>query len=100
MEEMIKLTKCEKLNTDNGSEFISNEFNNMLQKHNVEIQYVDVSDHKKLGIVDRAVRTLRNMINKYMVAYNTSKYVDVLQDIEVKLKKQMMIYLISRGRHI
>ena len=81
MEEIIKSTKCEKLNTDNGSEFISNEFNNMLQKHNVEIQYVDVNDHKKLGIVDRAVRTLRNMINKYMVAYNTSKYIDVLQDI-------------------
>ena len=42
---------------------------------------VDVNDHKKLGIVDRAVRTLRGMINKYMVAYNTSEYIDVLNDI-------------------
>ena len=61
MEEIIKLTKCEKLNTDNGSEFISNEFKQMLHKYSVEIQYVDVNDHKKLGIVDRAVRTLRGI---------------------------------------
>ena len=81
MEEIINLTKCGKINTDNGSEFISNEFKNMLQKYNVEIQYVDVNDHKKLGIVDRAVRTLRSMIDKYTVAYSTSKYIDVLQDI-------------------
>ena len=81
MEEIIKSTHCDKINTDNGSEFISNEFKQMLHKNNVEIQYVDVNDHKKLGIVDRAVRTLRGMINKYMVAYNTSKYIDVLNDI-------------------
>ena len=42
---------------------------------------IDVGDHKKLGIVDRFVRTLREKLNKYMAMHNTTNYIDVLQKL-------------------
>ena len=34
-----------------------------------------------MGIVDRFVRTLRGMINKYMAMHNTTKYINVIDDL-------------------
>ena len=48
MEEIIKLTKYGNINTVLGSEFISDEFKTLPQKYNVEIQYVDINDHKSV----------------------------------------------------
>ena len=46
--------------------------------------YTNVDEHNKLGVVDRFIQTLRNMINKYMHAHKTTKYFDVLNDIVEK----------------
>ena len=52
-----------------------------MKERGIDIQFIDVGDHKRLGIVDRFVRTLREKINKYMAMFNTTKYIDVLPKI-------------------
>ena len=81
IEEIVEETKSSILNTDLGSEFISNSFRNLMKEQGTEINYVDVGDHKRLGIVDRFIRTLREKLNKYMTMHNTTTYIDVLQKI-------------------
>ena len=79
--EIIDETAPSILNTDLGSEFISNSFRKFIKEQGTEINYVDVGDHKRLGIVDRFIRTLREKLNKYMTMHNTTTYIDVLQKI-------------------
>ena len=44
---------------DNGKEFTNHSFERLMKDKSVEIQFIDVGDHKRLGIVNRFVRTLR-----------------------------------------
>ena len=53
----------------------------IITRQGIEINYIGVHEHKKIGIIDRFVRTLRQKINMYLTQYNTSKYIDVLQTI-------------------
>ena len=69
------------INTDNGSEWISHGFQQLMKNRGIVINYVDVGDHHKMGICDRFVRTLREKMNKYMAMYNTTKYINVLPQI-------------------
>ena len=69
------------INCDKGSEFISKEFNKLLKEYDINIKYVEIGDHHKLGCIDRFVRTLRQMIEKYMLMHNTTKYIDALDDL-------------------
>ena len=68
--------KPEILNCDNGSEFINNDFKKFVKDNNIEVRYVQVGDHHKLGIVDRFNRTLRDKINKLLTIKNTTRYID------------------------
>ena len=43
------------VNCDNGSEFTSNEFKNLMQTNNIDVRYAPVGDHHKLGIIDRFI---------------------------------------------
>jgi len=81
MSEILDVTEPSMLNADKGSEWISKEFKNLLRERGITINYVDVGDHHKLGIVDRFIRTLREKINKYFTMYNTTKYINVLPQI-------------------
>ena len=83
MNEILKeiTPKPEILITDNGSEFISKPFETLINDNNISHDFANVGDHKKLGIVDRFVRTLRELINRYMIANKTNKYINVFQDL-------------------
>ena len=82
IKEVVHKTQPNVLNTDLGSEFISNIFIKYMTSQGVtDINYVPVNEHKKLAIVDRSVRTIREKIQKYMIMHHTQKYIDVLQDI-------------------
>ena len=52
-----------------------------MAKQGTDVNYVDAKEHKKLGIVDRFVRTLRRKINVYLSMHHTTKYIDVLPKI-------------------
>jgi len=80
-EHIIKETKPEKLQADQGSEFINSSFKQLLNSHNIELQLIQVGDKNKIGVINRMCRTLREMINKYMTAYKTTRYIDVLDKL-------------------
>ena len=81
MKGILEYVKPLKIICDNGSEFISKEFKHLMKQFNVQISYAEVNDHKKLSLIDRLSRTIREKINKYMLMHNTSRYIDVLPDI-------------------
>ena len=64
---------------DKGNEF-KGKFDKLCEsKHITSIQN-DLGDHQALGIIDRFSRTLKSMIQRYLVANNTTKYIQELQD--------------------
>ena len=81
MEKIVEKTEPSTINCDLGSEFVSQAFKTMMAKQGTDVNYVDAKEHKKLGIVDRFVRTLRRKINVYLSMHHTTKYVDVLPKI-------------------
>ena len=81
IDEIVELTSPITIQCDNGKEFNNHSFKKMMKERGIDIQFIDVGDHKKLGIIDRYVRTLREKINKYMTMFNTTKYIDVLPKI-------------------
>ena len=81
MQGILEYTKPLKIICDNGSEFISKEFKQLMKQFNVQISYAEVNHHKKLSLIDRLSRTPREKIIKYMLMHNTSRYTDILPDI-------------------
>jgi len=73
LKDIIHETQPTIINTDLGSEFISQSFKKLIERQGAEINYVAVNEHKKLAIVDRFVRTLREKINMYLAQYNSTK---------------------------
>ena len=67
--EMFEMTAPEIINCDNGSEFTSREFKKLASEYAIDIRYVNVGDHHKLGVIDRFVRTLRHKINMYLESH-------------------------------
>lgn len=66
------------LTTDNGTEFMSHRFQNLLQKNRVTHHKAVPGDHHRLGLIERFNQTVRRLINNYLIAYETNKYIDVL----------------------
>ena len=52
-----------------------------MSNNNINIKYVEANDHHKLGNIDRFIRTLRGMINKYQPAYKTTRYIDIIDEL-------------------
>ena len=52
-----------------------------MSNSNINIKYVQVNDHHKLGIIGRFIRTLRGNINKHQSAYKTTRYINVLDEL-------------------
>jgi hypothetical protein len=73
--------KVMNLQTDNGSEFKNHLFENFLKEKGIKHNTSFPGDHNVQGIIERFNRTIKNLISRYMTAYNTKNYVDVLQDL-------------------
>ena len=58
VEEVLDIAEPTVINCDNGSEFISSSFKRFVKEKGIDVRYMDVKDHQKLGIVDRFCRTL------------------------------------------
>jgi ribosomal protein L21E len=81
MQEVIKTFKPNKVEVDMGKEFTSHDFQDLLKKHNIKIIYVDVGEKNKLGVINRFCLTIRTMINKYCLAYKTTRFIDVIEKL-------------------
>lgn len=68
-----------KLWTDAGKEFINSDFQSFLKQNH--IQLYQVYNEGKACVVERFNRTLGEMIQKHLTCTNSSKYIDVLQQM-------------------
>ena len=68
-----------KLWTDQGSEFINHNFKKLLKDNNIELHHV--YNEGKANVIERFNRTLGEMIQKYMTTNQTSKYINVLENL-------------------
>ena len=68
------------IQSDSGKEFKNNFVKKLLDKEVIEQRFSVVGDKKAMGVVERFNRTLRNLITKYLVANNTTKWIDKLND--------------------
>ena len=65
---------------DQGTEFTSKQFKSLIDEYGIKIEYSNVADHAKQGIVERFNRTLRGYIERYRAAYGDS-FMDHLQNL-------------------
>ena len=70
VEEVLDIAEPTVINCDNGSEFLSYTLKRFVKERGIDVRYVDVKDHHKLGIVDRFYRALRERINKHLYHIN------------------------------
>jgi len=78
-QKLFKTCKHAKLWTDQGSEFINRNFKTILEQNNIELYHV--FNEGKAYVIERFNRTLGEMIQKHMTTNQTTKYIDVLQNI-------------------
>ena len=62
------------ITSDNDTGFKSDLIRKLMEKNETVNHMVEPNDHKALGIVDRAIQTIKNVIYKYMKQENTTSY--------------------------
>jgi hypothetical protein len=67
--------------SDNESAFKSKIIQELMKENDVEHTMVDVGDHKALGVIDRAVKTIKDAIYKYMADNKKTQYISQLPRI-------------------
>lgn len=70
-----------RVDSDNEPSFLSHVFRNYCQQKGIEQHLSEVGDYKSKGVVERWNRTLRELIARYRTAYQTNRYVDILNEI-------------------
>jgi len=66
-----------RVRTDKGKEFINKDFQDMLRYEGIQFQLCRNPD-VKCAVVERAQRTIRERLYKYLTYKNTFRYIDVL----------------------
>ena len=72
--------KCVFLQSDKGTEFVNNTFQQMLARYNIK-HYTSENDDIKCAVIERWHRTLMAKLYRYFTYANTERYIDVIQDI-------------------
>jgi len=70
-----------RLQTDNGSEFLNTNFLAILEKHNIHHTTCVPGDHRAMGVIERANRTIMTKVSAHLTAFKTNRYLDVLPKI-------------------
>lgn len=71
--------KCEVLRGDAGAEFHGAAFKELLKKE--KIPYITAYGHVKANFIERFFKSFQMKLYRYSYHYNTSNFVDVVQDI-------------------
>lgn len=67
--------------SDNEPAFLSHQFQKVLTEKNIEHFVKHPDDHNSMSILNRFVRTFRDMLDKYFVATNTRRWFDVYEQL-------------------
>ena len=81
MQDILQVAKPRLLQTDNGSEFISNEFQALLRAQNVRHITGLAGRAQSQGSIERFHFTMKSVIGKLWTARSQKRWVDDLQDI-------------------
>ena len=84
-----------KIFSDCGQELTNNKIKNVYKKHNIE-WYTTFNKDIKAGLVERVIKTIKIKISKYIIHFNTEKYIDILQDIISTYNKTPHTSLLGR----
>jgi hypothetical protein len=76
-EQMIKTEKPKLIISDDGGEWLGS-FAKLLVSNDILHSKVDVGDHRKLGVVDRMIKTIKGSIYKYFTENDTTTWIDIL----------------------
>ena len=77
---LIQHTACKLLQTDKGTEFRNSMFQKLLRDNNIR-HYTSENDDIKCAVVERFHRTLLSKLYRYFEHRNTTRYIDILQDL-------------------
>jgi transposase InsO family protein len=69
------------ITSDNDTTFLGKEIQLLFNKHNIIHDVVPKNDHNSLGIIDRFARTLKTVLHKRFVKYNTTTWINELPSI-------------------
>lgn len=69
------------LQSDNGSEFISNEFESLLKSHGIRHMFSRSHTPQSQGAIEKFNQTLKRLIFSHFTQYNTKVWVDVLPSL-------------------
>ena len=69
------------LNMTGDNEFATTKLQALAAEYNFHWYFGDAGEKYRTGIVERVIRTLRNLIKRYQAQNNTTRYVDVLNDL-------------------
>ena len=64
--------------SDNGTEFKNATLRDIEGELTINHFFAEPDDHRKLGCVDRVIRTIRTLIERYMASYDTHRFIDDL----------------------
>ena len=75
--------KVKNIYTDNGKEFNNNKLKQLYKDKNINYFFFNKSEahQNNLAIVEAFNKRIRNLIDNYMITYNTYKYVDILENL-------------------
>ena len=71
--------KTSKLRTDKGSEFLNRDMQKMLKGHN--IGHFTAEPPTKASLAERAIKTIKMRLYRYMTQHQTFRYVDALPEV-------------------
>jgi len=81
LDRIFKKEVPEILCSDNGSEFKNEQVKRLCTRYNISQTFFQVGDKHKMAMVERFNRTIRDLINKYLTAYQTTRYINVLDKL-------------------
>ena len=84
------------ITSDNDATLLSNECQEILNKHNIIHDVVPKNDHPSLGIIDRFARTLKTILHKRFVKKSTTNWVDALPTIINQYNNSKHINIITK----
>jgi len=82
MESILQDRQCALLQSDKGSEFLNNTFQQMLKRYGIKF-YTSENSDTKAAVCERLNRTIKEKMWRYFTHNNTRRYLDVLQDINI-----------------
>ena len=80
LQKILNKRKCNKVRSDAGGEFNNNIMKTFLKNEGI-YYFTTLNSDTKANIVERVIKTIKNMMYRYFTKLRTHKYIDVLQDI-------------------